>query len=273
MIAGQEDPHNPRTIDTLPAPPTSPLSETLHDRVAAATVGPHGRLTLPHLIRLFQEAALRNTDRLGISSHALSRDLGLTWVLHRQSIQATEWPALGDAVSVVTLPTFIQRGLITYRDFYLLDAAKRVMACSSSTWSVMDLNSRRIRPIPQRVTDKLQDLPPAGSGLAVPGEKPAPPESPTAERTFRVQFAHLDFNNHLTNPAFPELMLEPLDLPFLSTHLPVRADMIYHREARYGDLLTAVTAKAAHSGHFAHGLYRGEGELLASMATRWTPIV
>ncbi|MGB3799335.1 MAG: acyl-ACP thioesterase domain-containing protein, partial [Lewinella sp.] len=121
-------------------------------RVTASAVGPHGRLTLPHLIRLFQEAAMQNTDRLQISSQHLTRDLGLTWVLHRQTVWAMEWPALGQAVRVITLPTRMERGLITYRDFYLLDPAGRVLACSTSTWSLMDLQSRRIRPIPAIVT-------------------------------------------------------------------------------------------------------------------------
>ncbi|MGB3800335.1 MAG: hypothetical protein WA952_11030, partial [Lewinella sp.] len=101
---------------------------------------------------------------------------------------------------------------------------------------------------------------------------PSPPEEPTAERFFRVQFAHLDFNNHLTNPAFPELMLEPLDSPYLTTHVPVMADMVYHREARYGEALTAVTAPGSEPDSFAHALYRGEGELLASMMTEWANI-
>ncbi len=215
---------------------------------------------------------MRNTDRLGISSHHLSRELGLTWVLHRQTIWATDWPALGAAVRVVTLPTRMERRLITYRDFYLLDAADRVLACSTSTWSVMDLQSRRIRPIPSMVTASLGELPTDTSELRSPADKPTPPAQATAEHFFRVQFAHLDFNNHLTNPAFPELMLEPLDSPYLTSHVPVLADMIYHREARYGEALTAVAETASDLGPFSHALYRGEGELLAAMVTEWKEI-
>ena len=237
--------------------------------MAAAAVGPHRRLTLPHLIRLFQEAALRHTDRLGISSQDLTRELGLTWVLHRQTVTCRRWPALGEQVSVVTLPTRIDRKLITYRDYYLLDAADRILACSASTWSVMDVQSRRIRSIPPRVTDAIGELPSAGAGLEPPADKPAPPTTPTDRTRTQVAFAQLDFNDHLTNPAFPELMLEPLGLPFLRDHLPVMADMAYHREARYADELEAVVSPGTETNTFYHALYRGSGELLASMQTRW----
>ncbi len=216
---------------------------------------------------------MQNTDRLGISSQDLTRDLGLTWVLHRQTVRSASWPALGDRVTIVTLPTRIERSLITYRDFYLLDDQGGVLACSSSTWSLMDLENRRIRPIPKQVIATLGDLPSGNAKLESPPTKPTPPENPVSERNFRVQFSHLDFNNHLTNPTFPELMLEPLDLPFLGSHLPIMADMVYHREARYGDFLTAVSAPTDTAGQFNHALYRNEHELLASMVTRWSPAV
>ena len=212
---------------------------------------------------------MRHTDRLGISSHDLTREAGLTWVLHRQAVRCRRWPVLGEALSVVTLPTRIDRNLITYRDFYLLDSADRILGCSASTWSVMDLQSRRIRSIPAMVTDALGELPPPGAGIVPPANKPSPPVDPTARTSLRVRFSHLDFNNHLTNPAFPELMLEPLGMPFLVDHLPTMADMVYHREARYGEGLEAVVSPGTSPGTYDHALYRGGGELLASMQTRW----
>ncbi|WP_157974616.1 acyl-[acyl-carrier-protein] thioesterase [Lewinella sp. IMCC34183] len=253
--------------------PASPLQETFNTRVAAASVGPHRYLTLPHLIRLFQEAALVNTDRLGISSERLTADHGLTWVLHRQVVDAERWPRLGDRVTVLTLPTHIERRLVSYRDFYLLDAKGHPIVRSTTAWSLMSLDARRIRPIPVEVSDRLAGLPPAGQHLTRPGDKPDPPGEPAAERTSRVTFAHLDFNNHLTNPAFPELMLEPLGAPFLSTHLPRHADITYHREARYGDYLTARSSAPDAGDAVGHALYRDESELLAAMASRWTPLL
>ena len=252
--------------------PDSPALESITHRIAASTVGPHSFLTLPHLIRLFQEAALINTDHLGISSRELTQELGLTWVLHRQVIDAERWPRIGERVRVLTLPTRVERQLITYRDFYLLDGNDRPMVRSTSAWSVMSLDSRRIRPIPERVTNRITGWPDPEQQLSSPGEKPEPPTESADERTFRVGFSHLDFNNHLTNPAFPELMLEPLGLDFLSGHLPLHADIAYQREARYGEMLVARTSATAPATEFAHALYRNEGELLASMRSQWTPL-
>ena len=214
---------------------------------------------------------MRNTDRLGISTPELMRRFGLTWVLHRQLIVAERWPSLGEQVSVLTVPTRVERGLVTIRDFYLLDAKGRPMVTSTTAWSVMHTDSRRIKPLPAAVTDLLTDLPPPQRHLPWPGRKVTAPEHVAQERDFRVSFAHLDFNNHLTNPAFAELMVEPLGADFLTAHLPHRAELAYHREARYGDHLTAGSLlKPDAALAFRHRLRRGD-ELLAAMDTEWMP--
>ncbi len=249
-----------------------PLLESLPVRVAASAVGPHRRLTLPHLIRLFQEAALVNTDRLAVSSAELTERFGLTWVLHRQVIEADRWPEMGHHVTVITLPTHIERQLVTYRDFYLLDEDGAAIIRSTTAWSLMSLDARRIRPIPAEVEAVFTDLPGGEDQLPRPGDKPRAPEEPTESLSFRVDFSHLDFNNHLTNPAFPEWMLEPLGRDFLAAHLPRLADISYHREARYGEAIEARTESAGREG-FDHALYRNGEDVLATMRTAWTPLL
>ncbi len=214
---------------------------------------------------------MRNTDRLGISTPELMRRFDLTWVLHRQLIVAQRWPSLGEEVSVLTVPTRVERGLVTIRDFYLLDAEGRPMITSTTAWSVMNTASRRIKPLPTAIHDLLKDLPPPERHLPWPPHKVIAAEEVDRERSFRVAFAHLDFNNHLTNPAFAELMVEPLGADFLTHHLPRRAELAYHREARYGDRLTAGSFPEPDAAlAFRHRLQRGD-ELLAAMETEWMP--
>ena len=210
---------------------------------------------------------MRNTDRLGISTPHLMEAHGLTWVLHRQVITASRWPALGQAVTVFTVPTRTERDLITYRDFYLLDEAGRPIITSTSAWVVMSLESRRVRPLPEPIKALLHDLPPPEQHLPWPDRKTPTPKSVDRSLNFRVGFAQLDFNNHLTNPAFAELMVEPLGADYLTAHLPRRADISYHHEARYGqELLASVTETGPES--FEHVLQR-DGEVLATMASEW----
>ncbi|MBC6992674.1 thioesterase [Neolewinella lacunae] len=247
----------------------SPLHDDLSFQIAASAVGPHQRLTLPHLIRLLQEAAMRNTVRLGISSPELLLSHGCTWVLRRQSLHCLRWPGIGERVRVLTAPTGFERGLLTYRDFHLLDAEGKTCISATTEWLLMDVHTRRIKAIPPHIAALAADLAPATAHLKRPIGKLPPPARPNAERSSHVAFYQLDFNGHLTNPVFPELMIEPLGLAFLETHLPTEVDISFQQEARYGDALSAQSEPATDGGtHFRHALLR-DGEVLATMYSAW----
>ncbi|MEM9528972.1 MAG: acyl-ACP thioesterase domain-containing protein [Bacteroidota bacterium] len=232
----------------------------------AAASGPHGRLTLPHLVRIFQEAAMRNTTRLGISSPELIRTHNSSWVLRRQTINCSRWPTLGEKVKVITAPSGFTRQLLTYRDFHLLDARGATIATAVTEWLLLDLERRRPRSIPSHIAALEADLAPASAHLKRPAGKVLPPSRAQLRRTAKVAFYQLDFNNHLTNPVFPELMLEPLGGDFLSGHLPTSIDISFQKEARFGEELTAIAA--AEPKGYRHAMLRGE-ELLATMWTEW----
>ena len=122
----------------------SPLHEIVSFRVAASSIGPGGYLTLPHLIRMLQEAAMRNTVRLGISSPELIEAQGLSWVLRRQKIDARRWPRLGEDLTVVTAPSGFERQLQTFRDFHLRDAQGQVMITAPTPGKCAFRSNRRI---------------------------------------------------------------------------------------------------------------------------------
>ena len=236
-------------------------------RVAAAAVGPGGYLRLPDLIRLLQEAAMRNTVRLGISSPELMAEAGVSWVLRRQYITAYRWPRMGDEVRVTTAPSGFARRLLTYRDFHVTDAGGQPLIGAVSEWLLMNVASRRVTPIPPRIAALATDLAPASAHLPHPtGKLTAPTGGATA--AFRVAYHQLDFNDHLTNPVFPELMLEPLGHAWLSGHLPLTVDVAFHREARYGE---EITARVATEGTLTRHVLARNGDELAVMHTRWRP--
>ncbi|MEL7163123.1 MAG: acyl-ACP thioesterase domain-containing protein, partial [Bacteroidota bacterium] len=191
----------------------------------------------------------------------------LSWVLRRQLIRCSDWPVLGEEVYVITAPSGFARKLLTYRDFHLHAADGRQLATAVTEWLLIDLKSRRPRPIPPHIAALEADLAPAAAHLERPAGKVLPPTEKERSFSTRVAFSQLDFNNHLTNPVFPELMLEPLGAKFLRHHFPLTADISFQQEARYGEGLEAICA-ATENGQ-RHALLR-DGDVLATMATTWT---
>lgn len=207
-----------------------------------------------------------NTVRLGISSPTLVAKLGLSWILRQQHITCLRWPKMGEELTVLTAPTGFARGLLTYRDFHLVDASGTSLISAVSEWLLMDMDSRMLRPIPPHIAVLEQHLAPAAAHLDRPGGKLKPPATPTNIRQTTVSYGMLDFNDHLTNPVFPELMLEPLERDFLSNHVPKKVKISFQAEARYGETLVATVGGTGDQRQ--HALYRGD-DLLAVMGTEW----
>jgi len=197
---------------------------------------------------------------------------GISWVLRRQRIKISRWPVLGEELTVITAPAGFARKLQTFRDFHLEDATGQVIISAATQWLLMDVSTRRLKAIPPKVTALETDLAPAAAHLDPPVNKIRPPVQPHLSKSTEVAFSQLDFNDHLTNPVFPELMLEPLGHEFLSTQLPISADIMYHREARYGDQLEAVIGNfELPPDRYDHALLRGD-QVLATMHTKWREI-
>jgi len=220
---------------------------------------------------MLQEAAMRNTVRLGISSPELIDAYGLSWVLRRQRINITRWPVMGEELTVITAPSGFARQLQTFRDFHLEDTSGKTIISAASQWLLMDVFSRRLKPIPPAIAVLETDLAPAAAHLERPTNKVPFPAQPTLNKYFEVAFGQLDFNDHLTNPVFPALMLEPLGHEHLTNRLPSSVDIMFHREARYGDQVEALAGTIDHPLHFAHALTRSD-DTLATMHTRWEEI-
>lgn len=213
---------------------------------------------------------MRNTVSLGISTPELMKSHGLSWVLRRQRITCNRWPKIGDEVSILTAPTGFERNLLTYRDFHLLGPDDEKLISAVSEWLLMDLVSRRLRPIPPHIAALEKSLIPMDLRPTIHLERPhkklKPPATGTEMREFKVSYGMLDFNDHLTNPVFAELMLEPLGKEFLTGHLPTSIDISFQAEARYRETLRATVGGEGPERR--HALYRGE-ELIALMHTTW----
>jgi len=244
---------------------TSPLYDCFTQTVPSYGIDARKRLSIPMLIRLTQEAALRSTLRLGVSVFDLEpHQLG--WVLLGQRLELHRCPTLSETFLIHTCPVGFER-VFTFRDFHLRDTDDRPLGVASSTWMLMDLRSRRMATIPDWIKVLDADTPPKELQLPRAPHKYLPLQAGVAGLQFRVGFQQLDFNRHLSNPYYVEWMLEDLPLDLLDDKTCVELSIQYRREARYGETVRVVTEKGS-DGLFQQSLFL-EDEPLASMQTRW----
>jgi acyl-ACP thioesterase len=237
--------------------------------VRSYDVDPAGRLTLPALCAYMQEAAGIDATRLGAGMRLLAEQ-GLAWVLHRMRLEVTAPARGGDRVGVATWPRRFGR-LVAERDFDVHDAEGRRISAAASRWVVVDLEARRAVRLPEFI----RSLPVGGREVPVGGDDGPLPEVDSAEleRHFEVRRGDLDVVNHVNNTRYVGWALESVPDAFWESHHPVAVEILFQKEARYGESVRARTRSLDGDAglRFAHEL-RGPGEsLLVRAVTRWEP--
>jgi len=182
------------------------MSAVLQDRfrVRSYEADPLGRLQVPILCRLLQEAATAHAARLGVAVDALI-DSGVAWVLSRLDLKVERWPRVDDEIVVETWPAAMNR-LLTERRFRMLDSTGRELGAAATLWLVLDLERRRPVRLPPQVVGHLRDLDLAPDPMR-PDEL-IEPEDPNIELAFTVRRSDVDLAGHANNTSFVEWAVE-----------------------------------------------------------------
>ncbi len=192
--------------------------------------------TLPTLVRLMHEAAMQNVIDLKLSVWDLE-EKGISWVLLRQRLEIERLPCLGEKITVITHPSGFDK-FFTYRDFRVYDHNEREIAWASSTWVLMDMESRKVRRLPPFILAFEEQMPDPELCLPRPHKKIPPIVNPSGARNYQVQYYDLDFNYHLNNTLYLKWMLESLPDDRLvkgrcrSVQLEYRAECLWKAHVR-----------------------------------------
>jgi acyl-ACP thioesterase len=207
-------------------------------------VDPSDRLTLAGTFDLFQEAAGRHAEDLGVGrGNMTSTKQG--WVLSRISVLMEQRPRQLEPITVRTWPRGWER-LFAIRDFDILDSAGSVLVRGRSAWLILDIEKRR--PLrPQGVMEKLplnegkDSLPGGASGLET-GDGLVK----TGER--RAAYSDIDYNGHVNNARYVQWIQDIAEPALLEQAHSIRLDINYLREVKIGETVEFFTAPLTEPG-------------------------
>ncbi len=163
--------------------------------VIYSETGIRGRMTLPAVSALFQEAALLQAEVLGFGE-SYCRDEGRMWVLSRLQTEIDQLPQHRDEIVVQTWPKEPQ-GPLARRDYRIFDSSGRVVIRATSGWMLLDTET--LRPVrPQQVFEKFDF---STSEEAIPGTAGKIPPSGEigSELEVTAHYSDLDQQGHVNN--------------------------------------------------------------------------
>ena len=157
-----------------------------------------------------------------------------SWVLSRLAMEFDTRPEQYTDYTIATWISDYGRVLST-RNFTLTDAAGRQFGRAVSQWAMIDLRSRT-----------AVDLWWVGDAHAAaivaepsPAERPRKIREghPTRTSEHRVVYSDIDFNRHVNTMRYIEMMLDMLPVELLTLDAPLRLDIHFLHECRFGQTL------------------------------------
>jgi medium-chain acyl-[acyl-carrier-protein] hydrolase len=226
-----------------------------------------GRAQLPSLLNYLQDAAGDHAGSLGLGVTDLLRNR-LTWLLSRYHVKVVRYPVHGQRIEVSTWPSG-KKGIFALRDFEVSDEEGRPMLAATTSWVLIDLDSKQ----PARLNDFVPDDLTVNK-RAIEDEFPPLPELEKAEHELLlpVLAKDLDFNRHVNNVVYIQWALEAAPPEILGSLRPLEIEVSYRAEAFYGDRIVSKIQEVPGSSPrtFLHQIFRSsDGIELTRLRTVW----
>ncbi len=160
-----------------------------------------GRLSLPSLFSLFQEMAWEHATNNKFGYVHLQKQ-GLFWVLSRISVEILRMPNWAETFFITTWPSGVD-GLFALRDFELFDYNKQVIVRATTSWLIVDVNSRRLH----RLDDFRERMPVCETYRATKanaGRIGNTKNVPSVIFESRAAISDIDINGHINNTKYVE---------------------------------------------------------------------
>ncbi|MFO0648979.1 MAG: thioesterase [Polyangiales bacterium] len=239
-------------------------------RIRASETDPTRRATPLALCDIMQEAAGNHAWTLGVALDQIVETHRETWMLYRLALRLYDAPRWRDEVIVETWPCGVER-IYAVRDFRLSTPEGAVLAEASTTWLVVDLESRRPSREPRTPIGWSADRPRA---LPDAFQRRLPTlAAETHAKTFEVRRGDIDLNGHVNHVHMLGWVLDALpDVRCEGARL-VSLDAEFVAEALPGEAVRSACAAEGDGATWLHAVVRpADGRLLLKARTGWSSL-
>ncbi|XP_027359968.1 palmitoyl-acyl carrier protein thioesterase, chloroplastic-like [Abrus precatorius] len=220
--------------------------------VRSYQIGSDKTVTMETLMNFLQETALNQVSSCGLSKN----DFGIThemdlrkliWVVTRIQIQVKRYSKWGDEVEVDTWFDAAGKSAIR-RDWIIRDHyTKEMIAKATSTWTIMNRETRRLSKIPEEVRQELAPF--YFNRISIPTEEIDHQKihklTDDITKTFRSGIApkwnDMDVNEHVNNVKYIGWILESMPREVLDNYNMTSMTIEFRRECTQSNVLESMS--------------------------------
>jgi medium-chain acyl-[acyl-carrier-protein] hydrolase len=188
------------------------------------------------LLNFLQDIASKNAEDWGFG-YSYIHPRNYAWFLIKYRMEFNEYPTDIQELTLKTEPRGYNK-LFAYRDFELYNKEK-LLGRMHSMWSIVDINSRSIIPIVTAIPNNphMKQFEKREDDLVF--SKITQIANPILQKEFEVRYNDIDVNGHANNGNYIVWAFEPLSFDFKNSHKIKNIDMVYKKEAKYGEKLVS----------------------------------
>ncbi len=173
--------------------------------VSSVEIDLWGRMKATSILNICQEIAYRDSTLRGVGYETL-HSLNLSWVLSRMRVEIDRLPVWNEVIRVRSWHKR-ESGVFSLRDYIFFDSNDIPIIRTTSSWLIIDINSRRITRT-DRVVDadgrKIVFTSDPNDALECEAEKLTHSTDSEIVDTHRVKYSDLDLNHHVNNTRYLE---------------------------------------------------------------------
>ena len=192
-----------------------------------------GRLKPASFMNLAQEAAGQHAVHLGFGYDDLIAT-NTAWILSRVHIRFVDTPLWKENVVLNTWHKGLNR-LFFVRDFRLTDKEGKTRVEATTSWLVMNLETRRLVRDPQlrEGSECHEDV------IATPAGKVQMPKDVEPQLMFEhlVAYSDIDVNGHANNAMYMQWAMDAVDYDIASTRPVKEVTINFNHETKAGDVV------------------------------------
>ena len=193
------------------------------------------RLKPASFMDLAQEAANLHATVLGFGYDEMITSRN-AWVLSRMHVEFVDTPKWRDTINFTTWHKGLNR-LFFLRDFLVTDDEGNVKVKATTSWLVLNLDTRRLVRDPKLMDEgtKCHD-----NAIDTPADKVQMPKDAAPELVMEhvVSYSDVDMNGHANNAMYMHWAMDAVDYNLASTR-PVRTMTLnFNHETKPGDVVS-----------------------------------
>ena len=199
------------------------------------------RLKPTSFMNLAQEAAGRHAVYLGFGYDDLIKT-NTAWILPRVHVEFVDTPKWREEITLNTWHKGLNR-LFFLRDFLITDNEGRTRVKATTSWLVLNLETRRLVRDPNLMEEGTVCT---ENVIDTPADKVQMPKDAEVElvRRHTVSYSDIDTNGHTNNAMYMQRSMNSVDYDITSTRAVKEFTINFNHETKAGDVVDIYRASA-----------------------------